>query len=161
VKRRPFTILATLSLLLCAAVLVMWVRGYATSGYHLALPVFDSELASHHGLIGVRITAIRAARSREADYVTGWAYGPFLISYHSVYYPPPAAHSQSVFRAHLPCSVLAILFALLPAHRLTARRRQRRLAKRLALGLCPACGYDLRATPGRCPECGAVAVNAD
>jgi len=48
---------------------------------------------------------------------------------------------------------LAILLAVLPAIWLRRRLIQR---KRNQIGLCKTCGYDLRATPNRCPECGTL-----
>jgi hypothetical protein len=58
----------------------------------------------------------------------------------------------------LPCWLLVLAFAVLPAARCRSELRRRRRAK---IGHCPQCGYDLRATPekggallDRCPECG-------
>jgi hypothetical protein len=50
-----------------------------------------------------------------------------------------------------PAWAMILAFAVLPLLRLA-----RRLRRRPPVGQCPTCGYDLRATPGRCPECGAV-----
>ncbi len=54
----------------------------------------------------------------------------------------------------VPYWFLTLLTLILPAAWLRRRRTARRRAR---AGCCRACGYDLRATPERCPECGAVA----
>jgi hypothetical protein len=57
-------------------------------------------------------------------------------------------------RAYIPYWFVALMTAVLPCA-WWGRRRQRRKRRREHRCLC--CGYDLRATPERCPECGAIA----
>lgn len=72
--------------------------------------------------------------------VLGTARGPITVSYQIV---------------AIPFAVPAIFFGLAAMFPWMLHRRRARLrAARRRAGLCPACGYDLRATPGHCPECG-------
>jgi len=52
---------------------------------------------------------------------------------------------------------ITLLFGIIPTCWLAgAVVRVRRRAWTKRLGLCPSCGYELRATPEKCPECGAM-----
>jgi len=54
----------------------------------------------------------------------------------------------------VPSWSCALVTAALPVAIVVLNVRRRRRERFRALGLCPACRYDLRATPDRCPECG-------
>jgi hypothetical protein len=64
----------------------------------------------------------------------------------AVWFARPVGNPPILLR--LPLWLPAVLFAVLPLVRLS------RLRRRLPPGHCAACGYDLRATPDQCPECG-------
>lgn len=64
-------------------------------------------------------------------------------------YPQCARVSVADYWLLLPCLPFPLFW-------LRRTRRNRRLRWRRNNGLCLICGYDLRATPVRCPECGTL-----
>ena len=82
----------------------------------------------------------------------GWGFEQWS-DLHGYSFPgaPPTRYTSFIFPIWFP----TLLLAIWPGLRL---RRWRIVRRRSKMGLCTTCGYDLRATPQRCPECGTVAA---
>lgn len=157
VKRRLLNFMTALSVLLCVAVAVLWVRGYWASdlfGY-VAVRGDGSRLAgwvcSGRGGLGITfshlppglIQARGPSWRKQAPVYGGTDWPEFArggFGFYAAARTKPATGVRHV-GAVVP-SPVALAAAAAPLALSVRRRRRRRAA-----GLCPRCGYDLRPRP--------------
>jgi hypothetical protein len=182
VKRRFFNLLAALSLLMCVATVVLWVRSLGRVG------AVDWNGAAHSVMLwnGDGFVALDFVNDGKSTFN-----GEPIPTWHLSSHPMPPGRSRGDLWGYngksepnswgfaawcvqssrpnwrfggrlavvvfAPYWFLVLILSLLPTVWLLRTLRRRR---RVVVGLCTVCGYDLRATPERCPECGAVPAGA-
>jgi hypothetical protein len=156
--RSPATLLC---LALCLAVAILWLRSY------LPETLLWESHAGRVLVIGVsqgRAVAHASRDQQTVDQYVGYLMNPQFSPNISprehrllgFYY----AHGEDPGNPAGPFRIVGVpywfLFTVVAVPTVLLLRRHRLATRRRAANLCPACGYDCRATPDRCPECGTI-----
>jgi len=164
----------------------MWIRSYQRSEHWMMFwnveqrPGGETTSGVFYGPITVYRTGILQSHPGHVGIVVGKGGGPkTAIEEYKIFWRPYSgtpSESQPFFEIRrseteaathrfppdgwitMSYSIPFTLFAILPTLWTIRRIRHRRF--RSHTNACSTCGYDLRATPTRCPECGALPAPA-
>ena len=148
-RRILLHILSSLSLLLCLTSIVFWYRSHHITNPHMKIA--DS--------INIRTTEPRWWITTHPNTLTlcrqvgrDWSRPLHGVQFAGVSFGGRWGHNSMLWNLVIPFWLLTTVFAVLPLCDLLAIVLQKSL--RPTHGHCLNCGYDLRASPDRCPECG-------
>ena len=176
--------LAGLSLLLCLAIASLWVRSYWIRDYIRwsrasgGRVVFDGRTINSVKGDLYWVSDFQGGGSWNPSQVPGttprWSADRHmpshlppihphesLLNYLGFWYEQtqlPLATAPTVHQTvtGIPDWSMIVATIWLPTLAFRSYRKRRRLQLRSQRGQCLVCGYDLRATPDRCPECGTI-----
>ena len=147
--RKTLTSLSLIGMMLMATA---WFTSYW--GPHWSSSDWRTHILTEKGIFIFSRTDVPVT-DREMSWRT-WAQMPGYLNFDRVTscWLPHIGRGRSSRWAYLPMWIPFLAFSILPTYSFIALRRAR---ERLATRLCVGCGYDLRESPERCPECGSSA----
>jgi hypothetical protein len=175
VKRRLFSLLAAVSLVLCVVATLLWARGMFVGDF-----LWRNDGCGSTGVFNARGSLMITRRPftslnpiapgarppqwevsherppRDLLTVMDTLHGPRQY-FRCVGFASGVARDGGLVMSRngvVPLWAVVVATAIAPSVTIRHRLQSRRHRHRLATGLCPTCGYDLRASKDRCPECG-------
>ena len=143
--RKAITILSLLSLLLCVG---LWGVSYWNVGVLIDRSSYCVIAQASQG--GLRVAVEAYHLRNDGPSTTFWGMGGFW-GFKTSIVGPWISHYRGSTSIVIPLPLFAIFLGSIFIYCASPSRRRR---KRKKLGLCLKCGYDLRASKDRCPECG-------
>lgn len=153
---RLFTLASALSLVLCLATVVLWVRSYGTTDdCRLSPTVLVKSAGGALNLIRSNRQQVYVPDERNLDeFRSGASFRWHFAGTEYIRYGPLSYDANEWTVIRVPHWLVAFSALALPVAALAILCRRRMGFK--GRGRCKQCGYDLRASPDRCPECGTL-----